>query len=62
MKIEDRINKYLTEKEELTPYQKFFKAMLKEYGVNSPDELSKEEKKKFFDEVDKKWKAKEERK
>lgn len=60
MRMEDRINKYLTEKEDLTPYQKFFKAMLKEYGVSSPDELSKEEKKKFFDEVDKKWKGKKE--
>jgi hypothetical protein len=53
MKIEDKINKYLGEKE-LSPYQKFFKALLKEYGVSSPDELSKEEKKKFFNEVDKK--------
>lgn len=55
MKMEDRINKYLSEKE-LTPYQKFFKALLKEYGVSSPDELSDEKKKKFFNEVDAKWK------
>ena len=59
MNITEKINKYLEEKE-LTPYQKFFKALLKEYGVDSPDELSKEDKKKFFDEVDKKWKAKKE--
>lgn len=39
-------------------YRKFFKAKLKEKGVSSPSELSDEEKKKFFDEVDKEWKGK----
>lgn len=38
-------------------YQKFFDKKLKKYGVDSPDDLSDEEKKKFYDEVDKEWKA-----
>jgi len=41
-------------------YQNFFKATLKKFGVNSPDKLSDEKKKKFFDYVDKNWKAKKE--
>jgi len=31
-------------------YRKFFQKKLKEYGVNSPDELSDKRKKKFFKE------------
>ena len=50
-----------TEKKE-TEYQKFFRETLKKYGVNEPDELSKEEKKKFFDEIDVGWKSKKEKK
>ena len=38
-------------------YQKFFDKKLKKYGVNSPEDLSDEEKKKFFDEIDKEWKG-----
>ena len=38
-------------------YQKLFNAKLKKYGVNSPEDLSDEEKKKFFDEIDKEWKG-----
>ena len=38
-------------------YQKFFQSMLKKYGVKEPDELSPEEKKKFYDEVDAGWKG-----
>ena len=37
-------------------YEKFFKKKLKEWDVKSPAELSDEDKKKFFDEVDKEWK------
>ena len=36
-------------------YQKFFDKKLKKYKVSSPSELSDEEKKKFFDEIDKEW-------
>ena len=36
-------------------YQKFFNAKLKKYGVKSPAELSDDEKKKFYNEIDKEW-------
>ena len=38
-------------------YQKLFNAKLKKYGVNSPEDLSDEDKKKFYDEIDKEWNA-----
>ena len=41
-------------------YKEFFQKMLKKYNVKEPDELDDEEKKKFFDEIDRKWKAKDE--
>lgn len=43
-------------------YQEFFQKKLEKYGVKSPEELSDEDKKKFFDEVDRDWKAKDESK
>lgn len=44
--------------EEQTAYQKFFDAALQKYGVSSPaDFKSDEEKKEFFDYVDKNWDA-----
>ena len=36
-------------------YQKFFDAKLKKYGVDSPEDLSDADKKKFFNEIDKEW-------
>jgi hypothetical protein len=36
-------------------YQKFFKAMLKKYGVKSPSELKGEKRKKFFNDVKINW-------
>jgi hypothetical protein len=47
-KIED----FIVEESE---YQKFFNAKLKKYDVKSPSELSDDEKKKFFDEIEKEW-------
>ena len=38
-------------------YRAYFNKMLKKYGIKSPNQLSKEEKKKFYDEVDKGWMA-----
>lgn len=46
--------------EEKTEYEKFFRGMLKKHGVSSPAELSDEEKKKFFNQVDAQYKAKHE--
>ena len=36
-------------------YMKFFAGKLKKYGVKSPAELSDEDKKKFFNEIEKDW-------
>lgn len=44
--------------EEDTKYQKFFRKALKKFGVSDPSEFeSEEEKKKFFDYVDKNYKS-----
>jgi len=49
---------------EMTPkqkkYREFFEGKLRKYKVNSPSELNAEQKKKFFDEVDKGWDAEKE--
>ena len=37
-------------------YMKFFAGKLKKYGVKSPAELSVEDKKKFFNEIETDWK------
>ena len=41
-------------------YDDFFKSMLKKWKVKSYKDLPKAKQKKFFDEVDAKWKAKKE--
>lgn len=58
-KVEEDLNEETddTLNEEQTKYMKFFQKKLKAKGVNSPSELSKEEKKKFFDMIDKEWEA-----
>jgi hypothetical protein len=38
-------------------YQKFFDKMLKKWDIESPEELSDEDKKKFYEEVDAGWKS-----
>ena len=38
-------------------YEDFFKKMLKKYKVKSISQLDDKEKKKFFDEIEKKWTA-----
>lgn len=46
------------DEEEDTKYQKFFRKALEKFGVDSPaDFKTEEEKKKFFDYVDKNYKA-----
>ena len=42
---------------EETEYQKFFTKALKKYGKSSPSEMSDDEKKEFFDYVDRNWKG-----
>lgn len=51
---------FLLFSEQDSAYQKFFKKKLKEWGVNSPADLSDADKKKFFAEVEKGWKGKSE--
>lgn len=58
MKDLDEDEKLLSEKEK--SYKDFFKEKLKKYSVESPAELSTEDKKKFFDEIDAEWEGKEE--
>ena len=41
-------------------YRKIFMDLLSQYGVKSPKELSKDQKKEFFNKLDKAWKAKKE--
>jgi len=61
MGILDKIDNYLAEQDNKgEEYKKLFKKILSKYGVDEPDQLSDEDKKKFFDEVDKSWKAKKE--
>lgn len=48
-----------TVKEE-TEYQKFFAKKLEKFGVSSPAELSDEDKKKFFDEIEAEWEGEKE--
>tara|TARA_Y100000034_G_C6674253_1_gene296167 strand:+ start:36 stop:563 length:528 start_codon:yes stop_codon:yes gene_type:complete len=38
-------------------YKKFFRLALKKFGASTPDDLSDDQKKKFFDYVDKNWKS-----
>lgn len=51
---------FLNEKEKGKSYKDFFKEKLKKYSVESPDELSIEDKKKFFDEIDAEWESEKE--
>ena len=56
-----KFREWLREAEEKTSeYQKFFAKKLEKFGVSSPDKLSDEDKKKFYDEVDAEWEAEDE--
>ena len=57
-----KFREWLREAEEkTTEYQKFFAKKLEKYGVKSPSELSDEDKKKFYDEVDSEWEGEDEK-
>lgn len=53
-----KFKQFLREKE--NAYQKFFKKKLDKWGVESPEDLSDEDKKKFFNEIDSEWDSKNE--
>lgn len=57
LRVENMLEKSYHElyEESESEYQKFFKKKLKKYGVCSPDELSKEDRAKFFSEIEKEW-------
>ncbi|QAU04526.1 DNA ligase 1 [Vibrio phage Va1] len=56
--MKQTFREFLNEKmDDKKAYQMYFDKMLKKYNVESPEDLSDEDKKKFFDEVDKGWKA-----
>ena len=47
------LNANLSERQK--EYRQFFKNKLEEYGVNSPAELSPEDKTRFFNEIRREW-------
>jgi hypothetical protein len=51
---------YFEMKDNRAEYRAYFKSILKKYGANSPEDLSDEKKKEFFNEVDAGWKSKSE--
>ena len=53
--IMEEANKLMEVKGDKEAYQKFFDAKLAKFKVKSPAELSGEQKKKFYDEVDAEW-------
>jgi hypothetical protein len=50
--IQEEVSKILNEE---TEYQKYFKQMMDVFGIDSPQELSDKQKKKFFDFVSLGW-------
>ena len=55
--LKESIKTVIKNLKEETEYQKFFTKALKKYGKSSPSDMSDEEKKEFFDYVDRNWKA-----
>ena len=53
--IVGKIDRILNEKNK--DYEKFFEKKMKEWGIKSPAELSKKERKKFFNEIDREYKG-----
>ena len=55
--LRESIRGVIKKLKEETEYQKFFTKALKKYGKKSPADMSDDEKKEFFDYVDRNWKA-----
>ena len=55
--LKESIKNVIKNLKEETEYQKFFTKALKKYGKSSPSEMSDDEKKEFFDYVDRNWKG-----
>ena len=58
-RIVNKLAEEMTEKQKA--YREFFRKKLSEYGAKSPADLSDDDKKKFFNEIDKEWKSEEEK-
>lgn len=54
-KIDTILNEYVVN-EASTEYDKLFKELMDKWDIKSPDELKERDRKKFFQEVEKKWK------
>ena len=57
---EEEKSNIISEKDKELDYKTFFAQKLKKYGVTEPDELSDEDKKKFFDEIENEWEGEKE--
>lgn len=55
MDIVGKIDRVLNEKNGDKKYREFFNKKLKEWKIKSPAELSKKERKKFFNEIELEW-------
>jgi hypothetical protein len=55
MDILNKIDLFLDEKSD-SGYKEFFKKKLKKWKIKNPSELSKENRIKFFNEIEKEWK------
>ena len=55
--LKESIKNVIKNLKEETEYQKFFTKALNKYGKSSPSEMSDDEKKEFFDYVDRNWKG-----
>ena len=53
MNVEQKLDMFLINEE--SAYEKFFKGKLKQWKVTSPAKLSKADKIKFFNEIEKEW-------
>lgn len=60
IKFRDWMNEKEGKETKDSAYQAFFKKKLEKFGVKSASELSGDDKKKFFDEVDAEWKSEDE--
>lgn len=61
LKFRDWMNEKEGKETKESEYQAFFKKKLEKFGVKSASELSGDDKKKFFDEVDAEWKSEDEK-
>lgn len=56
--IIDRIDLVLGEQQGNSKYQEFFREKMKEWGINSPQDLDEKKRKQFFEDVKKGWNKK----